>query len=186
MLLGGAALEDGNFFAGGELVEVVGVAAGLDVKIGFVACRALRLDGGILVLLEQLLKTLVDVAANEVTLLDPAFGATGSTHPHEAALAFQYVNRLSVFCGAGFVVDGGDAIAQVDLGSRNVIHFQHTTAAPATRQQHCRQEDGHQGTGWTRWKKRFHGMNNNIARETGHCGFEITDGSQEINDNGSG
>ena len=100
-----------------------------DVQIGIVARYCLGLHGIVLVVGRQLLQLIEHLLADEVALLHPSHLTGRGPHLHEAAIVIEHLHAVAVFHDPRSLVDGGNAVAQVDLHSRNVVNFKHASAA---------------------------------------------------------
>src|SRR5581483_320045 len=110
---------------------MLGVPPGLNVEIAVIAGCSLRLNGSVLAVFGELLKTLKHLLTHQVALFHPSFGAAGATYAYEATLVFQHLHALAIFHDSNLVVDGGEPIPQIHLRRGDIIDFQ-DFAAPAS------------------------------------------------------
>src|SRR5947208_2839943 len=98
-------------------------------------CQGGRLDGISAHLLRQLLKSVIGLLGNQVSLLQPAFGTAGCAHPGEAAVTAENLHRLPVFYRPGLVENRRYLVAQERLRSRDISDLTLRAAAIAATQQ---------------------------------------------------
>ncbi len=151
---------------------MLGIAPGLYVKIGVVARDSLSLDGIVQVIGGELLQLVIDLLADEVALLHPSHLAGCGADLDEAAVVVEDFDAVSIFDQAGFFVDGGDAVAQVDLDSGDVGDFEDASAGVFAGDE--REGDGgaEQGCGGARQEvgEELHGIDISIYRVAeGRC-----------------
>ena len=106
-----------------------GVAPRLNVQVGFIARRALRLHGIVLVLRGQLLDAIEDLLAGQKALLDPSRRAACSAYFGEAPVVVEHFHALAVRYHSGFFIHRRNVVAQVGLQGGNIGNLQHAFAS---------------------------------------------------------
>jgi hypothetical protein len=134
---------------------MLGLASGLDVKVGVVARDALCLHGIVGVIGSEILELIENLLADKVALLHPSDLPGRSADLDEATIVVEDLDAVSILDEASLFVDGGDAIAEIDLNSRDVRHFEDATARVATGRQNGEQE--HKTRDAQRCGERLHG-----------------------------
>src|ERR1700722_18024172 len=109
-----------------------GVASRLDVQIGVIASRALRLHGIVLIVRGQLLDTVVDILTDEESLLDPSCRAVRGSHLDEVAIMVKHFDAIAVLDDSGLLINRRDPIAQHGLYSGNVADLENASSATVT------------------------------------------------------
>ncbi len=84
---------------------------------------AMAFDGSGAVVFAQLLELIVDFAGYQGAQLDPAFYFFCGAHAHEALLALEDLDAISVLHRADAVVNRGDMVAEIGLGSGDIHGF---------------------------------------------------------------
>jgi len=105
------------------LVEVIGIPRRGEMQVGIVAGHPMGLDKCCTVVTIKFLKSVKNILADEVTLLNPAHLLVVSTHFHEPAAVVENFDAIAVMQNADFVVHGGNLIAKVDLSGNHVGIF---------------------------------------------------------------
>src|SRR5579863_5559196 len=108
-----------------------GLAAGVEVNVGVITRRASSLDRGVLNLLRQPLKSVVNRLWDQRALLDPSFRAVVRTHPGEAALALEDLDAITVLYYSCLAKDCGDMVAQNRLRGGDIGDFLHAASTTA-------------------------------------------------------
>ena len=111
-LLGGGAFQNGNFGSLIELIEMLGLPAGIEVDVGVIARGAGGLYRSALLLLGQFLKSVVNLLRNQRALLYPAFRAACGAYSGKAAFALEYLNAIAVLYRAGLAENRGDMVTK--------------------------------------------------------------------------
>ena len=88
----------------------------------------MRLAWLLRILGRELGEAIVDLLADEIALLHPAFDTGGSTDFRKTAIAIDDFDPIAIFHQSNLVIDGGDAVAQVDLRRGNVADFKDASA----------------------------------------------------------
>src|SRR5580692_7054826 len=112
-----------------------GFATGVKVNVGVITRRAAGLNRGVLHLLRQLLKCVIDLLRDQRSLLAPAFLAGCSAYPGKPSFAFEYVDAISVLHSASFAKDRGHTISENSLRRGDVSDLLHPAASTATGEQ---------------------------------------------------
>ena len=99
---------------------MVGFTRGLDVHVELGSRRPLGLDGGVGIVLRQLLEAVVDLLRHQAALLDPALLAAVGADANESPLLLQHIDAIAVVHRAHLVVHRRHAIAQAGLRRRDV------------------------------------------------------------------
>ncbi len=68
----------------------------------------------------------------------PADLAAGGADLDEAAIVVEHFDAVAVFYDAGFLVDGGDMIAQDDLHAGDIADFENAVATVFAGEERCR------------------------------------------------
>ena len=157
-----ATLQQRQLLAGRNLIEMFGVAPRLNVQVGFIARRALRLHGIVLVLRGQLLDAIEDLLAGQKALLDPSRRAACSAHFGEAPVVVEHFHALAVLYHSGFFIHRRNVVAQVGLHAGNVGDLQHASASAIAARKNGKRKTGMNNK--NRWKMRFTGSLSNITR----------------------
>ena len=122
------------------MIEMLGVAAGLDMEVRVVACDPLCLHGIVGVVGSQLLELIENLLTDEEALLHPPDLTGRDSDLNEAAIVVEDFDAISVFHQAGFLVDGGHMVAEIDLDSGNVSDLKDAASGVTTGRQESEQE----------------------------------------------
>src|SRR6266536_6028244 len=109
-----------------------GLAAWLNMQIGFIASGGSAFDGRVFFLLPQLLKLIEDLLGDQIALLHPTFDATRGPNFGKTLLAIENIYAVAVFRDASFVVNLRQLVAKRDLRSGNVVRLQHSVVPAST------------------------------------------------------
>jgi len=104
---------------------MLGFATRCNVQIGVIAENAGSLHWVVPVVLSESLYCIEGLLIHEITLLNPAFAATGRAHPGEAFFALQNLDAVAVLYRSHAVIDGRHLVAQRRLRRRDIGHFEH-------------------------------------------------------------
>ena len=145
--ISGAILSDGHgFFTAGAfherqfcallyLVQMIGVAIRLKVNVGLVVSRSGGLDGVVVHVRRQFLKSVIGVFAHQVALFQPPFNPRRGANVSEAAIASEHLHNFAVLHRSSLVEDRGHLIAQKGLRRGHVSDlFRRAGTIAATKQ----------------------------------------------------
>ena len=97
IFIGCAAFQNRQLFSRQNLIEVLGFASRLDVKIRVVARHSRRLHGIVGVVGGQLLQLIEDLLADEIALFHPSHLAGRGAHLDEVAVVVEHFDAVAIF-----------------------------------------------------------------------------------------
>src|SRR5262249_55681008 len=115
------ALEHRDFGSLSQLVEMLGIAARLDVKVGFIAGDRGGFDGRVPLVGGKFLEGIIDLLAHQIALLDPSLDTARGADAAKTAFAIQHFDTIAVFRRTHLVVNLRQLVAQGDLRGGDVV-----------------------------------------------------------------
>jgi hypothetical protein len=109
---------------------VLGIAPGLNVKVGLPAGYGRTLDRNVFRLPRHILEGIKYFLVYQIALLDPALLSALEPNPRKAPFPLEHFDPIPVFCGSHLAVELRQLVAKRYLGRGNVIDFEHTLAMP--------------------------------------------------------
>src|ERR1700722_4133437 len=105
------------------------IASWLDVKIGVVARRALRLNRIVVTVGGQLLYLIENILTDEEALLHPSGGTGDGAYFYKVTIVVEDFHAVAIFYAPRFFVNGRDVVAQDCLHRGNIVHLKDASAS---------------------------------------------------------